>query len=104
MTTKTPEEMAVLREQGPVAVKEYLKAEERNVFGHDVKHDSEGNPIEQGIGAPGHETANHFAALRKNEQLGLEPKGAYDRAVADLWDRDPKRAKKLGLPKSAKAA
>ena len=56
---------------------------------------------EQGHGAKGHETANHFAALRKREEQGLESSGSYDAAVAELWQRDPSRAERLGLPRAA---
>jgi len=47
---------------------EAAEIEGRNVFGHDAKKDGKGNWIEQGIGAPGHETPNHFAALKKAER------------------------------------
>ena len=77
----------------------YNKGVVDNVFGFDHKKDRQGNPIEQGIGSKGHETKNHFAALKKAEQMGLEPAGAYDRAVGEIWGRDPDRAQKLGLPK-----
>lgn len=40
-------------------------AREANVFGHDHKKDRQGNPVEQGIGAPGNQTANSLAAYRK---------------------------------------
>jgi hypothetical protein len=76
----------------------HREAVARNVFGFDAKQDRHGNWIEQGLGAKGHETANHFAALKKAESSGLELPGAYDRAVAEIWKRDPDRAKKIGLP------
>lgn len=69
----------------------------RNVFGQDAKKDSRGDYVEQGLGAKGHETANHFAALKKLEAMGLELPGVYDKALADIWKRDPDRAKKLRL-------
>ena|ERR1700761_1302780 len=74
------------------------EATARFVFGHDAKKDSKGNFVEQGLGAPGNESANHFQALRKAEQMGLEPPGAYDKAVAACWKRTPDLARKLGLP------
>jgi hypothetical protein len=70
----------------------------RAVYGHDHKVDRAGNPIEQGQGAAGHETGNHFAALKKAEAMGHELPGTYDKAVAALWKKDPDRARKLGLP------
>lgn len=88
----------------PEERKAHFKAEERNVFGHDVKHDKKGNPIEQGIGSPGHETLNHFRALALAEQQGREAPGTYDAAVADIWKRDPERARKIGLHQPKKAA
>jgi hypothetical protein len=70
-----------------------LAAVETAVWGHDAKKDRHGNYIQQGSGAPGNESANHFFAIRKYE--GEE---AYRRAVAEIWKRDPERAKKLNLP------
>jgi hypothetical protein len=64
MVTLTPPEMAAL---DPEARAAHLKAEMLNTFGHDVKFDRHGNPIEQGRGAPGRETPQHFAALEKSE-------------------------------------
>jgi hypothetical protein len=52
-----------------------------------------------GIGAKGHETANHFAALKKAESEGYEAPGTHTAAVAELWQRDPQRAERIGLPK-----
>jgi hypothetical protein len=76
------------------------EAKARNVFGHDAQRDRHGNYIEQGIGAKGHETANHFTALKKAEAMGQELPGTYDKAVAEIWKRDPDRARKLRLPAS----
>jgi hypothetical protein len=70
----------------------------KNVFGHDAVKDRNGNYLEQGVGAKGHETANHFQALKKSEAMGVELPGTYDKAVAEIWKRDPERAQKLGLP------
>jgi hypothetical protein len=36
-----------------------------DVYGMDFKTDAKGRPIEQGIGAPGNETEQHFAAIEK---------------------------------------
>ena len=68
-----------------------------NVFGHDSKV-KKGEPIEQGVGAPGRESANHFAAIAR-----YEGKEAYDAAVAELHKRDPKRHAALKLPVPKKA-
>lgn len=72
---------------------------DKAVFGHDFKRDSRNRPIEQGLGSPGHETSQHYAALLRNEMLGVEPKGAYRRAVTDQWRRDPQKAEALHLPR-----
>jgi hypothetical protein len=58
-----------------------------------------GNNREVGIGAKGNETRGHFNALKQAERMGLEPVGAFDAAVAEIWRRDAKRATALGLPK-----
>lgn len=90
MVTKTQEEWDLMT---PDERKAHLSAEEKIVFGHDFEK-KKGVPIEQGIGAPGRETNNHFSGIRKYE--GEE---AYQVALAGIWKRDPDRAKKLNLPK-----
>jgi hypothetical protein len=82
----------------------YREAAARNVFGFDAVKDKNGNFVEQGLGAKGHETGNHFNALKKAEAMGVELPGAYDKAVADIWKRDPGRAKKIGLAAPAAQA
>ena len=47
------------------------------VFGAGYRTDRNGKPIERGIGAPGNETEQHFAALEK-----YEGKAAADAARA----------------------
>jgi hypothetical protein len=74
-------------------LEEYHEQQRMIVFGHDYKM-RKGEPVEQGFGARGHETENHFVAIRKYE--GEEP---YWTAVAEIWKRDPDRAAKLRLPK-----
>jgi hypothetical protein len=74
-----------------------IESVDKAVFGHDAKKDRKGNYMEQGIGSPGNETHNHFAAIKK-----YEGKEAYEAAVRELWKRDPERAEKLGLPKPPK--
>jgi hypothetical protein len=102
MVTKTPAELAEMRadvEAGKLpknAIEQYYAGEEKAVFGHDVKHDRHKNPIEQGIGSPGHETLNHFKAIRT-----YEGEDAYHAACAQHWKDNPEHAAKLKLPKAA---
>ena len=53
---------------------------------------------EHGLGSKNNQTGNSLAALKKAEQLGREPKGAYDKVVAEIWKSDPGRAAQLHLP------
>ncbi len=81
------------------AIEKHFEAEALNVFGHDAKK-VKGEFVEQGIGSKGHETANHYAAHLKAERVDkIEPPGAYEAAVKEIWKRDPKRAEKLKLPR-----
>jgi hypothetical protein len=68
------------------------------VFGHDAKKDRNGNFIQQGIGSAGHETANHFASIRR-----WEGKEAWEAAVRKLWKENPAHAAKLGLPQLSRS-
>lgn len=88
-------EMQALIDQGELpksALKDHFEAEARNVYGFDAKKDRHGNYIQQGVGAKGRESANHFASIRR-----YEGKEAWEAAVKEIWKRDPKRAKQLGL-------
>lgn len=76
MVTLTREEWDGL---DPAEKKAHLAKEEKIVFGEDVKHKGK-HPVEQGIGAPGRETENHFAAIRKYE--GPEAEKAAREAAA----------------------
>jgi len=67
-------------------------AEDASVHGHDAKKDSKGKRIPQGIGAPGHETGNHFASI-----LRYEGRAAYEKALRKMWKENPARAQALGL-------
>jgi hypothetical protein len=102
--TLTGEELEQMRAEiaagllPPDFEKRYRDAVDANVFGADAPRDRHGKRQEVGIGSKGHETVNHFAALKKNESLGLELPGTYDKAIAEIWKRDPERAQKLGLP------
>jgi hypothetical protein len=70
-----------------------LAAVESSVWGHGAKKDRKGNFIQQGIGSPGHETANHFQAI-----LRYSGRQEWEKAVAEIWKRDPARAAALNLP------
>lgn len=110
MVTLTTQELDHMQEQidkGQLpkdAIKRHFDDEAKNVFGFDAKKDRHGNFVEQGIGSKGHETANHFAALKKAEREGFELPGSYKAALEEIWKRDPKRAKALGLPQPPKEA
>jgi hypothetical protein len=75
-----------------------LLAVDHAVYGWDAKRDKHGNWIEQGIGAKGRESGNHFAAIKR-----WQGEEAYQTAVREIWRRDPVHAKKLGLPQPARA-
>ena len=64
MTTKSPDELSIMT---PEQIAEWRRQEEVNVFGAGFKRDRNGRPVEQGIGAPGNESVNHFLALEKAE-------------------------------------
>lgn len=81
MVTKTQEEWDSMT---PTEQKAHLIEEEKIVFGTDFKK-VKGHPVEQGIGSPGRETANHFAAIRKYE--GEE---AHKKALAEAETRKKK--------------
>lgn len=68
----------------PDTLKAHFAAEEKAVFGHDVRHDRKKRPIEQGIGSPGNESENHFAAMLARENAGLEEKGTTKK-LRDEW-------------------
>lgn len=63
MVTKTQEEWDRMSREEQKA---HLVEEEKIVFGTDFKK-VKGKPVEQGYGAPGRETENHFASIRKYE-------------------------------------
>jgi hypothetical protein len=51
------------------------------------------------IGAPGFETWNHFASIRR-----FEGQAAYEKAVRKIWKENPKQAEKIGLERPERAA
>jgi hypothetical protein len=73
-------------------------ADAKNVYGFDAKQRSDGTWVEQGVGAAGRESTNHFQSIRR-----YEGQAAYDRAIREIWRRDAKRAAALGLPQPARA-
>lgn len=79
-----------------------LRAQNASVWGSDAQKDRNGKFIPQGIGAPGHETGNHFAALKKAEQMGLERPGAYEKALREIWKRGPEWCKAVNLEQPAR--
>lgn len=98
------EEMIRKGQLPPDALERQAESEAKNVFGSDARRDKNGKYQEQGIGAVGNESGNHFAALLLSERQGFEPAGSYQKAVAALYKRDPARAKALGLPIPGAAA
>ena len=88
----------------PEQLRNWEAEKERQMFGDGFKRDRHGNPIEQGIGSDGHETANHFRAMRESERLGFEEPGTSDRKIAEFIERHPARAKAIGILKAAPAA
>jgi hypothetical protein len=79
------------------AFEQYAAAVEKAVFGVDVKHDRNGNPIEQGIGSALHPTRNSIDAY-KAHQLGNKfgPEPGFNEYLAkmeaDLAAYEAKRA------------
>jgi hypothetical protein len=69
-----------------------LKAHLESVWGPGYKLDRAGKPIPTGVGAPGHETGNHFASIRR-----YEGEQKYQVAIREMWKQNPERAKLIGL-------
>jgi len=68
-------------------------AEDASVHGWDAKKDPKtGKRLPQGIGAPGHETTNHFASIRR-----YEGEQRYQNAIRKMWKDNPARAAAIGL-------
>jgi hypothetical protein len=75
----------IAEQQGNRALAEQLRreAEQRaltDVFGQGFRRDKHGNPMEQGLGAPGNETEQNFAAILKYEGPAAE-QAARERAA-----------------------
>ena len=79
-----------------------IEAEAKNVYGFNAVKGRDGRYTEQGIGSVANPSVNHFAALRKAEQMGLEPPGAHAKAIAEIWKSNPEWAKQ-NLPPPVRA-
>jgi hypothetical protein len=81
----------------------HYDAVEANVFGFDHRKDRHGNPIEQGIGSSGNQTANSLAAYKKycnpNNPKAVDPDPNFDenlkRMMAELAKSDAARAARM---------
>jgi hypothetical protein len=93
VVTKTIEELEVM---SPEEKRAHFAEEEKIVFGHNFQRDRTGQPIEQGIGSPGHQSLNSLVAIRK-----YEGEDAYRAALAKVWKDSPDHARRLNLPKAA---
>lgn len=63
---------------------------DRRVFGHDVKYDRHGKPIEQGIGSPSQPTEQHFQMLAKHEGAEVAAKARADAIKAGTFPPKPR--------------
>jgi len=70
------------------------EAERKATFGWDwaTRADKHGNPTQNGIGAPGFETLNHFSSIRR-----YQGEAKYQQAVRAMWKNFPDRARLIGL-------
>jgi hypothetical protein len=57
-----------LKEMTPDELRLRKEAAEINVFGEGFERDSQGKPIERGIGSPGNENHNHRFHLEKEKE------------------------------------
>jgi hypothetical protein len=104
MTTKTTEELDEMRNLialgrlPPDAIEKYYEDELKNVFGHDVKFDAEGHPIEQGLGSPQQPTRNSVDAYRKfgREEPAYHENLARMEAELAAFQAKQKTAKRRG--------
>jgi len=70
----------------------YYAAIEANVFGADVKHDSNGRPIEQGLGSPSNMTHQSVEAYRKYGKEEPEYERNLVKMEKQLVDSNARRA------------
>jgi hypothetical protein len=91
MVTFTNDEIQNMRDRiasgnlPPTAIADYLKAEEKQVFGVDVQHDKHGRPIEKGIGSasqPSRNSIDAYIATQLNRKAGPEP--GYESHLAKM--------------------
>jgi hypothetical protein len=87
-TTKEIQEMRRLIAQGllpPDAIEQHLKDEEMSVFGENVRHDSNGAPIEMGKGSkaqPTFQSVQAYKKYAKNEPAYEETLARMEQALA----------------------
>lgn len=88
------EELIMAGQLPPDFIDRHLQAVQDNVFGHDHKTTRQGDPIEQGIGSAGNQTANSVAAYIKycSEEPDFEEN--LKRLRADLAKCDTVRKEK----------
>ena len=72
-------------------------------FGVGYKVDKHGVPIPTGVGSDINQSINHFASLKKAELRGLERPGSYERALSDIWKKNPEWCRRADLPKPEEA-
>jgi hypothetical protein len=74
----------------PDAWAEHLKGEEKAVFGHDVRHDRKGKPIEVGIGSalqPSHNSVEAYRVWCRNEPKYAENLARMEKELAEYEAR-----------------
>jgi hypothetical protein len=87
---------------------QYAAAREKHVFGHDVQHDRNGNPIEQGIGSASQPTRNSIEAY-KSHQMGNKfgPEPGFENHLAkmesDLAAFEARKASERAARRNARA-
>jgi hypothetical protein len=74
-----------LAEMTPAERKQHAEDEIRNIYGHDVKFDRHGKPIEQGIGSPGNYSENHWQMLAKMEGQEVADRAKAAAVKAGHW-------------------
>jgi hypothetical protein len=62
-----------------------------------------GQPIQTGVGSANTPSINHFASLKKAELRGQERPGSYEKALADIWKKNPDWCQRANLPRPEEA-
>jgi hypothetical protein len=62
-----------------------------------------GLPVQGGVGSDLNPSINHFASLKKRELQGHERPGSYERALSDIWKKNPEWCRRADLPKPEEA-